>query len=190
MRGAPVWTQYIAILTVGWRHVFAAETDTDRAALLRACGACEHVYSDATAAEATTEAPQVDVWTATFECGPTSGMDRAGESATAAPRADNLRALDAALGYVRHHLARGTPPRVLMLENSANIERLHSDTTAAELDAMLLGLGAYAWEKGILCPTRHANTPNARARVYWLATLRASAQADLGGGSSEGDMFD
>ena len=55
---------------------------------------------------------------------------------------------------------------------------------------MLLGLGAYAWEKGILCPTRHANTPNARARVYWLATLRATAQADSGGGSGVGDMTD
>ena len=53
----------------------------------------------------------LDVWTATFECGPNSGMDRAGESATAAPRADNLGALNKALGYVRHHLARGTPPR-------------------------------------------------------------------------------
>ena len=89
-------------------------------------------------------------------------------------RADNLAGLDRALEYVRGHAARGTPPKVLMLENSANVERLHSKTTAAEIDALLLGLGMYVWEKGILCPTRHANTPNARARVYWLAMLRGA----------------
>ena len=88
----------------GWRHIFAAETDADRAALLLACGGCEHVYGDATTPAVTGGAPPADVWTATFECGPNSGMDRAGERATVAPRADNLGALDMALGYVRHHL--------------------------------------------------------------------------------------
>ena len=161
-------------LHTGWRHIFAAETDADRAALLLACGGCEHVYGDATTPAVTGGAPPVDVWTATFECGPNSGMDRAGEASTAVSRADNLAGLDRALEYVRGHAARGTPPKVLMLENSANVERLQSKTTAAEIDALLLGLGMYVWEKGILCPTRHANTPNARARVYWLATLRGA----------------
>ena len=94
----------------GWRHVFAAETDVDRAGLLRESGTCEQVYGDATAAEVVEAAPPVDVWTATFECGPNSGMDRTEGAESSARREDNLLALDRALQYVQLYSVQYSTP--------------------------------------------------------------------------------
>ena len=132
------------------------------------------VYDDATQGPAVERAEAVDVWSATFECGPNSGQDRrpGGEER----REENVGRLRKALGYVKRMIREGTPPKVLMLENTWNMDRLHAGDTAKEVDRALLELRGYLWRRGALCPTRHSGMPNARKRIYWLAVWGAARE--------------
>ena len=159
-----------------FRHVFAAEDEASghadgaaRARMLREVmgGGGGVVYGSAQCVGATRDAPAVDVFASTFECDPNSGGNRA---STGEDEVANRLGLSGSLRYVRERVGSGSPPSLVLLENTADLVRLHRSHFDSVV-AMLVRL-PYTWHIDVLCPSKHADVPNTRERVYFVGVLK------------------
>ena len=111
----------------------------------------------------------MDAWAATFECAQFVPLNARSSDAG---RHTALSLLRAALRYVHARQCEGRPPRVVLLENSADLPAKYPNA-ACELLGMLRELEpAYHWRASILCPTRHSSMPHRRRRLYVVGRLR------------------
>ena len=156
---------------------FASEPHPRRQQLLRHTRLYGVVYDDAASEAATVQAPPVDVWVATFECAQFVPLNvRSSE----AGRRATLSLLRAAMRYVQVRKSEGQPPRVVLLENSADLPAKFPEA-ARELLRMLRELEPeYHWRASILCPTRHSAMPHRRRRLYIVGRLRCCLVAAAG----------
>ena len=148
-------------------YLFAAESnDYRRAQLQTIIGSATRIYDDATDARLIMER-HVDVLSATFSCSHYSGVIR---NSTPAIRTNEVALLDQALEYVRAQIRRGTPVQWIILENSEGLMLYHFAHMVAVCNLLAALHTNYKWKVQWLCPSRHANIPNARPRIYWLGT--------------------
>ena len=157
------------------RQVFAAEandgsSDNGRARhrMLRTALARESaaVYDDAAMDAATIEAPAVDVFSSTFECDPSSPANRSSGGERRANLETSLLQVRASMEYVAARTRDNREPAIVLLENT--------DGLKTKQPALLLSIvrellrHPYTWHIDVLCPTLHADVPNARRRVYFV----------------------
>ena len=148
---------------------FASEPHPRRQRLLRLTQLYDAIHNDAASDAATVHAPPVDVWVATFECAQFVPLNV--RSSDAGRRA-TLSLLRAAMRYVEARRSDGQLPRVVLLENSADLPNKYPEA-ARELLRMLRELEPeYHWRASILCPTRHSAMPHRRRRLYLVGRLR------------------
>ena len=121
------------------------------------------VYDDAMSKEATVDAPPVDVFTSTFECDPNSSANR---GASEGDLDANLNQVSRSMAYVRARAAEGKEPALIILENTEGLLIHHRDQFDSVLN-IILRL-PYRWHIDVLCPSLHADVPNARRRVYFV----------------------
>ena len=124
------------------------------------------VYDDAALDAATTGAPAVDVFSSTFECDPSSPANRSGGGGRRATLEANLQQVKASMEYVRARARERREPAIVLLENTDGLKTKHPALLFSIVNELMRL--PYTWHIDVLCPTMHADVPNARRRVYFI----------------------